>query len=607
VNGRADTLLPADLPSGRALLERGRRLGETVDVGLSLLCEEHGVRSELAYKRKAASEGRLMTTMNIGLQTWADTARALERIHAETQRRGFRIDRYQMQLDRRMGVPAEDRARAAKETGPLLESDADWQATTRTVPIQPGLGDMMIGSPMSVGNARQALEAGVTYIGNMSQFAWKYPSWRGTDVDQMVEMTTALGLMASKNDDDAVVQSYLDDGYPAQFSDFCSYVGWAMFERYLVNEVIGARLAISYGGLTHDPIMKTAMILALEAITPEGTCNPFYHCNTTAYVAEIDRNYGTLGVDVLYLMATQSRLGSGAAVLPIPVTEALRIPSWREIVEVHAIARRIAEYAPQVADHLDWPRLEHLRDNLLDGGRRFCDRLLDGLDGLGVDLVDPLQLLLAVRRLGAVEIERRFGSGTFAEDQAGEAGYEPLIPTDTLKDFLGRRSAVHRHFSTLELRAASEESMVVASTDVHEYGMRLVTEALVALGIEPIMAGTGVDPDELADLALEAGASAVLVSTHNGMALTYAEQLLQELGDRRLAVEVLFGGTLNQDLEGTDVPVDVRDELRGLGIHVCEDVLDIVTALGLELGGLTPYQSTDSLPPTRDPVQKRSR
>ena len=193
-----DSLLPHDLPDGRALVQEGRRLGQSVSMGVSLLCKEHGVGSEVAYKKKMLEEGRLMTVMDIGMQTWAETAKALRLIHAESERRGFRIDRYNLILDRRMGMPREAWSGAAKETGPMLETDADWLATTQTVPIQPHLGDYMIGSPMSVGNAVQALEAGVTYIGNMSQFAWKYPGW-GDDAAQMIEMTKALGVMAAQS------------------------------------------------------------------------------------------------------------------------------------------------------------------------------------------------------------------------------------------------------------------------------------------------------------------------------------------------------------------------------------------------------------------------
>ena len=171
-------ILPADLPDGRDLVAEGRRLGNELTMGVSLFCREHGVRSELAYRRKMHAEGRLiMTSMNLGMQTWADTAEALRRIHEETNRRGFRIDRYNMNADRRMGLPPEFWDQAAKETGPMLETPEDWRATAETVPIQPGLGDMMIGTPMSVANACRAIQAGVNNVGNMSQFNWRYPGW----------------------------------------------------------------------------------------------------------------------------------------------------------------------------------------------------------------------------------------------------------------------------------------------------------------------------------------------------------------------------------------------------------------------------------------------
>ena len=106
--------LPQDCPDGRALLDQGRQLAKEVETGVSLLCQTHGVRSEVAYKRKMVAEGRIMTSMNIGMQTWAETERALERIWAASEQRGFRIDRYQMQLDRRMGLPPELWQKAAK-------------------------------------------------------------------------------------------------------------------------------------------------------------------------------------------------------------------------------------------------------------------------------------------------------------------------------------------------------------------------------------------------------------------------------------------------------------------------------------------------------------
>jgi len=569
--------LPQDCPDGRALLAEGREIAKDVTMGVSLLCEQHGVRSEVAYKKKMVEEGRLMTSLNIGMQTWAETARALEYIAEESAKRGFRVDRYQMQMDRRMGLPQDMWEKAAKETGPMLLTKQDWWETAHCAPIQPQLGDMMIGSPMSVSNARNALESGVTYIGNMSQFAWKYPGWPGDDVEQMAEMVKAMGLMAGKRDEDAMMQSYLEDGFCATFKDYCSYIGWAMFERYLINEVMGSRLSIAYGGLTHNPVSKTAVILALEKVKPEGTFNSFYHCNTTAYSAQVDENYAVLAIDDLYLMLAQHRTKSGAATLSIPVTEALRIPTTEEIVQVQTVAHRVARDAPRLMESFNWDHIEALSDRMIDGGTRFYENIMQGLDDLGVDMGDPMQLLLTIRRMGAQAIENQWGVGELPTSDAEI--YEPEIATDTFLDFVERRNRVKTIFGAGGKKPKDAIQLVVGSTDIHEYAMFLIIEGLQQVGIQPIVAGTSVDPDEFADLALEAGATAILISTHNGMALTYAQQLQKECADRGLDLKIAMGGTLNQDVEGLNAPIDVKDQLRELGVVVCTDVTDILNLL----------------------------
>lgn len=569
--------LPQDCPDGRALLAEGREIARDVTMGVSLLCEQHGVRSEVQYKKKMVEEGRLMTSLNIGMQTWAETARALEYIAEESAKRGFRVDRYQMQMDRRMGLPPEMWEKAAKETGPMLMSKQDWWETAHCAPIQPQLGDMMIGSPMSVSNARNALEAGVTYIGNMSQFAWKYPGWPGDDVEQMAEMVKAMGLMAAKRDEDAMMQSYLEDGFCATFKDYCSYIGWAMFERYLINEVMGSRLSIAYGGLTHNPVSKTAVILALEKVKPEGTFNSFYHCNTTAYSAQVDENYAVLSIDDLYLMLAQHRTKSGAATLSIPVTEALRIPTTEEIVQVQTVAHRVARDAPRLMESFNWDHIEGLSDRMIDGGKRFYENIMQGLEELGVDMGDPMQLLLTIRRMGAQAIENQWGVGELPTSDAEI--YEPEIPTDTFLDFVERRNRVKTIFGANGKKPKDAIQLVVGSTDIHEYAMFLIIEGLQQVGIQPIVAGTSVDPDEFADLALEAGASAILISTHNGMALTYAQQLQKECADRGLELKIAMGGTLNQDVEGLNAPIDVKEQLKEIGVVVCTDVTDILNLL----------------------------
>jgi hypothetical protein len=49
-----------------------------------------------------------------------------------------------------MGLPAEYRSAAAAETGPMLTQEEDWHSLAQSAPIQPHLGDFMIGQPASL-------------------------------------------------------------------------------------------------------------------------------------------------------------------------------------------------------------------------------------------------------------------------------------------------------------------------------------------------------------------------------------------------------------------------------------------------------------------------
>ena len=114
------------IPNGLDLVQQGIAAGNQINMGVSAFCKHHGVSSELEYKLKMARAGRTMTALTIGLTDWPETKKGLEKIFNETADRGFYIDRFIIALDRRMGLPAEFRAGAIKETGPMLTSDIEW-------------------------------------------------------------------------------------------------------------------------------------------------------------------------------------------------------------------------------------------------------------------------------------------------------------------------------------------------------------------------------------------------------------------------------------------------------------------------------------------------
>jgi methylmalonyl-CoA mutase cobalamin-binding subunit len=571
-------LLRSNMPDGNELVQAGLDLGNSFEMGVSAFCRNHNVSSELEYKLNMAVAGRTMTAATIGLQDWPDTLAALRHIYKEGQERGFYVDRFILALDRRMGLPADMRAGAIKETGPLLANDEEWLEVAQAVDIQPHMGDMMIGSPASVENAVHALKAGVNYIGNLSQFAWKYQGWPGDDVDQMAEVVKAIGVMASKAKQGAVVHSYLDDGFPAQFGDYSSYIGWAKFERYVVETLIGANLGHAYGGLSYRPTMKMAVTMAMESLRPAEICSSFYYTNTTRYTPNLDKNYAILSVDALHLMIVDRYLKAGSAIMPVPVTEAIRIPSAAEILEAQTIAHEVAKFVPEVYETINWEQLFAQRDQLIEQGNRFYDNIMNGLESAGIDITDPLQMIVAVRRLGPRGVEREFGVGTPTEDPAFD-GYEPVVPTDVLQDFLAEREKLRSKSRPTDWTLNRSHKAFIGSSDVHELGMRLVIDTVENLGIKPVVGTVGIDPDEVAEIAQNEEATVLLISTHNGMALSYAEKLMVELKARNLSPQVIIGGRLNQDVKGEDMPVDVTEELKKLGIDVCNDLADLASII----------------------------
>ena len=84
---------------------------------------------------------------------------------------------------------------------------------------------------------------------------------------------------------------------------------------------------------------------------------------------------------------------------------------------------------------------------------------------------------------------------------------------------------------------------------------------------ETVYLGAEKNPDEIVEKACETGAQAILISTHNGMALDYSKRLKEELRERNLNIPVIMGGVLNQKIEGQALPVDVSKGIKELGFY----------------------------------------
>jgi methylmalonyl-CoA mutase cobalamin-binding domain/chain len=572
-------LLPADLPDGREAVEEGKAMAKGLERGRSLYCEEKGVASEREWREKARVEGISCTCMNIGLATWADTREALGLIYEDALSRGVRPpDRFNLIAERRQGLPKDKRAEAPQETGPAMMTEQDWWEMAHTVPIQPEAADNNVGSPASVENAVDALQAGTTSIGVLSQHTWRWPYW-DDEVGQTMATLTGAGLLAAFKDEGVVFDSYLEDGYPGVFHDYANYIGWAMVERYISEELIGAAYSPSWGGLTQNPVVKSAVTLALEAVNYDRVPFLYTQGDTIGNTPDFDANMAVLNTDVLFMKMVDMRYRLGSAPIAVPVTETERIPSWNEVATVQTISRRLDDYVPMVDPAIDWAVIEAMRDRLVEGGRRFYDAVIHGLAGAGIDVRDPAQMLLVIKRLGATRCEELFGAGEL--DPEFPRGRQPVLETDLVKNTMEERERLLAELASRREEAAIRGMKVlVTSTDVHEFAPFLLTSTLAAVGTEVIDFGINRDPEDIVKAVIETDADAVVISTHNGVARNFGRLLMSELDGAGVGeVPVFMGGVLNEDVDGSDVPRDVSADLNATGIQTPGTIDRLVDAL----------------------------
>ena len=114
--------------------------------------------------------------------------------------------------------------------------------------------------------------------------------------------------------------------------------------------------------------------------------------------------------------------------------------------------------------------------------------------------------------------------------------------------------------------------MLLASTDVHEHGLLLIDKLLNQAGCVVVNIGAERNPDEVVIAAVESKVEIIFISTHNGMALEYARNTLDEMEEQNVSFPICMGGVLNQNTEEGTVPIDVTSDLGKMGIGIVTDL-----------------------------------
>lgn len=546
------------------------KASDGVTIGKTLFMEKYGVSSEREYKERMMKNGHVMKHSAVGLNTWQATEEGIRRIYNELNDNGSYIDRYGACMDWVMGVPEEYRDRMQEGSGLVLRSDEEWARLGQVAPVQPHTGDHMIGSLNSVTNTKLALKAGVTTIGNFSHYyTYEYP---GLDMEEYRtnDMCTAIGVMAALADKGTIIHSNLDDGFGSQFHDLANLVGYAKLERYVCEELLGARVGHCFGNLFNDPIVRIIFNSAMGKINTYNTPGSMVYGNTIDFGYNMPRNFGNLTSYAMADALAQMISPSGHAITPIPITEAIRTPSIDEIIEAHNTVDMAIEQAGNYKEAMDMSYIEAESDLLVACGNVFFERVINGLDDSNIDINHPGEVLAALKAVGATQLETNFGVGK--QEIGAMRGRVPVRPTSIVKEMTKWQDDIMEGLTGLEDQPLKGANVIVGATDVHEFGKDLLKNVLDKAGAEVFDLGTNVAVEEVGDAVIETGSRAVAISTYNGIAYSFGKELMKSLKALGIDVPVLMGGRLNEPMDGSDNPVDVDDRLAAMGINVDNDI-----------------------------------
>jgi methylmalonyl-CoA mutase cobalamin-binding subunit len=423
-------------------------------------------------------------------------------------------------------------------------------------------------------NTIQALRVGCTTIGNLSQFfTFEAPGWRDTRATA-TQTFQAIALLAEFESCGMMLHSYLEDGYGALFRHCSTLAAWAMLECYIVEELMGARLSHCIGGLTSDPVKRAGWVLALKRIHNQDHVGSMIYGDTISFGREFEKNRAVTAEYLQWDILTQLYSPSGHAVLPLPVTEAIRIPSAEEIIEAQLFGRQVELAAKRLLPHVDFSAAESFAECICRQGQSVFENALSGLGEIGVDTRNPLQLLYVLKKMGPQRFENEFSNQSSSVDS-------PLTDMYSLS-----QSVVDDYrpmFADAGLRAkVADKCFVVASTDVHEHAAGALAQLLSEAGAQVVNLGAEQNPQDLIDAIRDHAADALMLSTHNGMALEYAKQLKHHLDGASLSLPVIIGGVLNQKVDNQILPVPVVDELVELGMQPAVGLPNLTRLLELK-------------------------
>ena len=560
--------ITADFPPLQEMKVQAAEISKDWQYGQTAFCRERGVSSERAFKEQCKAENRISRHAAIGYHSVTETCSAMKWLYEELDKKGCTLDRVGILLDVSMGIADEYKDHAMVGSGLVLCSEEEWAALGQAAPLMIHFGDNMIGALRSLENLKLAFQAGATSVGNFSQyFSYSYPFQYDRN-KRTLDACLAICIMGQNKEKGMVMHSNLDDGFAAAFNDLVTVLAWAKVEKYLAEDLMGAKLGHCFGNLFSSPILRLTFSMALDEINEGDSCGTMIYGNTTDYTKDFVRNNAVVNGYIIGDMIGQIHKPTGHAMSSVPVSEAARIPTKEEILDAQIMSNEIERYARAFEPYINWTKVEKDKQLLLQGAEAVFDNIMEGLADMGIDMKNPAEIMITCKELGPEYLERAFGLGEPTDEYAN--GRRPIWPTDMVCSLEKIQNQCLQNFDPQKSDLKGLK-VILCATDIHEFGKVVVGNVLRRSNAEIFDIGRDASPGEAAEMALETDSRVILVSSYNGIARTFAKTLLREMDRLGIEAEIFMGGLLNENDEGGNIPVDVTEELEAMGIHCVKE------------------------------------
>lgn len=567
------SLIPEGFPDGRVLLKEGYEIGKNIEVEPTNFTKATGYSGYMEYRKALRDKGECNYQILLGLANLENQLEGIQMINEFSERNNTNLKMVMNIANQAVGLPQEYWDKMPKQTSYLMKAPEDWRAHADVSNMCVCWEDWHLTAPTSLTTTVNAVKAGAPRLGTFSTFIWNFPGW-DDEVNRFSDMMRSMGILAARRDS-ITCDTYCEDGIPGYFLDVASYVGYTLFEHYIIEDLCGAKMSQSYGGLLTEPIPRMAYALAIHRLLAkdDDPILSFYNGGTVRqWDHDVNANYGSSVLEMFLEICFEKRYKLGGAISPVAVTEAQRTPSCQELIDIAGAAIQSEELAEDWLKLLDFTPIEEMAEILMEKGKLFCENMKSRLAEAGVNIEDPLEIIMVLRHFNYTKMEEIFSPSV---DEFGE--FRPYVPS-----VLGRQTMDMKDRILNELRecgygnALAGKKVVAVSADGHSYGLLLVDTVLSSIGAKVINGGVDMRPQDILDLADESGTDLIMISAHNGQGLGLSQQIMDLISDRDRDYTVFLGGMLNALLEGHDVPVDVTDKINEIGVHATNNLKDFV-------------------------------